>query len=534
MLSFAFLANAQYSLNSSFEYKQDDDSTKHAPLDWFNLDYEQDNVVGVSTERAYVELLKNKKSKPVIVAIIDSGVDVDHEDLKDKIWVNKKEIAGNGIDDDHNGYVDDIHGWNFIGGADGKMVIHDNMELTRIYALNKDKYEGKTESDFKGKELAAFKKFKSIESKYNQKLGEAEKMNGILSSFMKGYTKADSILKSVLNKEEYTQEDINNLKSEDENIKAAKSTFAFMKMMGVSPDDIKEGAKHYKNQLEYGLNLDLNSRELVGDNYQNKKERKYGNNKAHGVNPVHGTHVAGIVGANRNNDIGMKGVADNVQLMVIRTVPDGDERDKDVANSIYYAVKNGAKIINMSFGKSYSPYKKYVDKAVRYAERKGVLLVHAAGNDGANIEEEDNFPNAQYQKNGKWASNWIEVGASKWNKDGELAADFSNYGQTRVDLFAPGVEIYSTVPGSKYKSLQGTSMASPVVAGVAALVLSYYPDLKAKDLKKILVESAVPYKNLEVRVPGTKDDTKKFGTLSRTGAVVNAYQALKMAENYKK
>ncbi len=534
LFSFTYIANSQYNAKSKFIYKHLDDSTKHAPSDWFNLDIEQDAIVGVSTEKAYRELLKNKKSKPVIVAIIDSGVDIDHEDLKDKLWVNPKEIAGNGIDDDKNGYIDDIHGWNFIGGADGKMVTHDNLELTRIYVKYKNKFEGKSESDFKGKELNEFKLYKKVEENYNNKIKEAKQMVAMLGSFMSGYIKADSIIKSVLKKDEYTSKEVEELSSDSEKIKAAKATFGLMKMMGITPEDLKEGYEHYENELKYNLNLDFEPRSIVGDNYENKKERKYGNNKVKGSGPVHGTHVAGIVAANRNNNIGMKGIADNVKIMVLRTVPDGDERDKDVANSIYYAVKNGAKIINMSFGKDYSPYKKYVDKAVKYAEKKGVLLVHAAGNDGRNTDETMNFPHPQYEKNGKWASNWIEVGASSWKNNVNLAADFSNYGKKTVSLFAPGVEIYSTIPNNKYKKLQGTSMASPVVTGVAALVLSYYPHLKAKDLKKILIDSSVKYKNLEVTVPGKPEKTKKFGELSQTGGIVNAYNALKMAENYKK
>ncbi len=531
LLSVFVLSNAQY---SSFKYsKAADDSTKQAPNDWYHLDFKQDAITGVSVDKAYEELLKNKKSTPIIVAIIDSGVDIDHEDLKDKIWTNPKEIAGNGVDDDKNGYVDDIHGWNFIGGADGKMVDKDNAELTREYAKYKKLYDGKSATKLKGKKLKAFKYYEKLKKAYEKELADAKQMNQMLASLMKGYNKADSIIKVALGKEDYTMDDVKNLKDDDENVKSAKATFMLLSMMGIEEDDLKEGYKHYKNKVEYGLNPDFNSRKIVGDNYANKKERKYGNNKVKGVGAVHGTHVAGIVGANRNNDIGMKGIADNVKLMVIRTVPDGDERDKDVANSIYYAVNNGAKVVNMSFGKSYSPYKKYVDKAVKYAEKKGVLLVHAAGNEGKNVDKADNFPSAQYSKNGKWAKNWIEVGASSWKKNKDLAADFSNYGSKTVSLFAPGVQIYSTVPDNKYKKLQGTSMASPVVAGVAALVWSYYPYLKAEDIKKILIDSSVKYKNEQVTIPGTKEKTERFGKLSQSGGIVNAYNALKMAENYK-
>lgn len=533
-LYFVVVMHAQYGFSSAANYKQNDDSIPHAPANWFNLDFEQDGVVGVSTERAYRELLKNKKSKPVIVAIIDSGVDTEHEDIKDKLWTNTKEIAGNGKDDDKNGYIDDIHGWNFIGNTKGDIVENDNLELTRLYAKYKKLYDGKSESDFKGKKLEQFKLYKQIKEEYDAETEDAKRMIETLGSFWAGYNKADSVLKIALKKDDYTEAEVKQLPDDDENIKEAKQIMALLQMMGINAEELVEGYKHYENQLKYSLNTEFDSRSIVGDDYNNKKEKYYGNNKVDGINPKHGTHVAGIIAANRNNNIGIKGIADNVKIMVIRTVPDGDERDKDVANSIYYAVNNGAKIINMSFGKDYSPYKKYVDKAVKYAEKKGVLIVHAAGNDGRNTDEHLNYPHPKYQRNGKWAKNWIEVGASSWEKNEEMPANFSNYGKKTVSLFAPGVEIYSSIPGNKYETMQGTSMACPVVAGVAALVLSYYPNLKAEDLKTILLKSSTKYPNLEVLLPGFGEDTMKFSELSSTGGVVNAYNALKMAANYKK
>ena len=510
------------------------DTVKKAPENWFNLDYQTDKVRGVSTEKTYAELLGNKKSKTVIVAIIDSGIDTEHEDLKDKIWVNAKEIAGNGVDDDKNGYIDDVNGWNFIGNAKGEMIDHDNLELTRLYVKYKSKFEGKAATDFKGKELKMFELFQEVKSEYEKKLQEAKSMNMMLGQFMIAYYSADSTIKSQLNKDKYTLEEVNAIKSTEDDVTKAKQVFGTLAMMGASADDLKDGVKHYDEQLKYNLNAEFDPRPLVGDDYDNKKEKFYGNNKVKGPDATHGTHVAGIIGANRSNSIGMKGIADDVKIMVLRTVPNGDERDKDVANAILYAVNNGAQIINMSFGKDYSPYKEVVDKAVKYAEKKGVLMIHAAGNDGRDTDAKRNFPHPEYKKNGKWAKNWIEVGASSWEDNDEFAANFSNYGEKTVAIFAPGVEIYSTTPENSYKDLQGTSMAAPVVTGVAALVLSYYPEFKAEDLKKILLESSVKYGDIKVNVPGTKNKTKEFKKLCQTGGIVNAYNALKMAENYKK
>ena len=502
------------------------------PQNWYHLDPQSDHYKGVSDIKAYESLLKGKKTKTVVVAIIDSGIDIEHEDLKDNIWINTGEIAGNGIDDDKNGYIDDVNGWNFIGGKDGTPVNQENLELTRLYVKYKKIYEGKSAADFKGKKLKEFNQYLEYKKAFEAKVQEAQQTLQNIKGFAKMLEVADSTVKAELGKEEYTLEDLQNLQSDKQSVNQAKGLLIYAKNNGITVADMQEGVDYYQEQLDYNLNPDFDARHIVGDNYENKKEKYYGNNLVIGPDASHGTHVAGIIGAVRNNDIGINGIAGDVKIMVIRCVPNGDERDKDVANSIYYAVNNGAKIINMSFGKAYSPYKKYVDKAVKYAEKKGVLLVHAAGNDGQNNDEMPNFPNAQYL-NGKIAQNWIEVGASSWQNEGNFVAPFSNYGKKSVDVFAPGMRIYSTIPGNKYKSMQGTSMASPVVTGVAALVLSYYPDLSATQLKEILLKSVENFGDEQITIPGTKK-TAAFKSISKTGGIINAYKALKLAEEMSK
>jgi subtilisin family serine protease len=509
------------------------DAPEKAPDNWYRLDPQADHFKGVSSDKAYAELLKDKKSKTVIVAIIDSGIDIEHEDLKDNIWVNPGEIAGNGIDDDKNGYIDDVNGWNFIGNAKGEMINNDNLEVTRLYVKYKKQYEGKTASDFKGKKLAAFNEYVKIKEDFESRINKANTTLANIEGFVAAINSADSTMKVELQKDDYTMEEVNAFKSDKEDVKKAQQILGYTAMMKISAEDMQEGVDYYKDQLAYNLNPEFEPRALVGDDYSNVKEKYYGNNKVEGPDAMHGTHVAGIIGAVRNNGIGMDGIAGDVKIMVVRTVPNGDERDKDVANSIYYAVNNGAKIINMSFGKNYSPYKKQVDKAMKYAEKKGVLLVHAAGNDANNNDLGGNYPAATYLKGNKKCKTWVEIGASSWEEKGNFVAEFSNYGKKTVDVFAPGVQIYSTVPNNKYKNLQGTSMASPVVAGVAALVLSYYPNLTAVQLKEILMKSATNYGSSEVNLPGAKKKVK-FEELSQTGGIVNAYEALKMAESMSK
>ena len=516
------------------------------PENWFNLDKSSANVQGVSTEKVYKDIIKGKKGQTVIVAVIDSGVDANHEDLKDVMWVNPGEIAGNGIDDDGNGYIDDIHGWNFIGGKDGKNVKEDNLEVARVYKKLNKKYDGKSAAQVKDKKeyatyIKAKKEIEEGREKAQASLAQYESMKPIILESL-------TAVEKVLDGKSPTLQNVQGLNvGADRSLAIGQSVVLDLLSQGGSFESLaeikeemggqlQEGIDHFGNQLEYGLNPDFNARTVIGDNYANQTEKYYGNNDVQGPDAFHGTHVAGIIGAVRNNDIGINGVANNVRIMSIRTVPDGDERDKDVANAIRYAVDNGATVVNMSFGKGFSWNKKIVDDAVRYAAKKDVLLVHAAGNSHMEVEPNNNFPNDKYEKKKlfgkKNAQNWIEVGALSWKGGEESVASFSNYDQENVDLFAPGVAIHSTIPDNKYKDAQGTSMASPVVAGVAALLRSQFPKLSAKQVKEILMDSVTPL-NTQVIKPGSDGEKVPFSTLSVTGGVVNAYNAVQKASKVK-
>ncbi|MFZ6012597.1 MAG: S8 family peptidase, partial [Bacteroidota bacterium] len=494
----------------AFYYAQQQD-TIGIPKDWFLRDPESDQLQGVSAEKAYSTLLKGKPSRTVLVAVIDSGIDIDHEDLKDVIWVNEDEIPGNGIDDDKNGYVDDIHGWNFIGGKNGN-VAEDTYEVTREFARLKPKYENMDEAKVTKKNKAEFEHWKKIKDKYEKAAKKAEEQYNLYSTIFTNISFGNDTLKKILGVEKLNASVVGGLQTDNEIVEMAKKSVSII-FENVGPDadvdamieGLKEVVHYFEVQVKYGYNPEFDSRKIVGDNYANLYEKGYGNSDVEGPDPLHGTHVAGIIGANRNNNLGIKGIADNVRIMSVRTVPNGDERDKDVANAIIYAVDNGAQIINMSFGKSYSPQKEAVDKAVKYAESKNVLLIHAAGNDGDNNDTDENYPN-RFFKDGKEAKNWLEIGASAWGSDADFVASFSNYGKKSVDLFAPGVKIYSTTPNNSYKNEDGTSMASPSTAGVAALVMSYFPDLKATEVKDILRQSTRKFDALKVIKPGTKDE----------------------------
>ena len=521
-------------------------SQVETPQGWHLLSPTKDSFYGIDAAKAYQFIKeKNKKSTTVIVAVLDSGVDTTHEDLKGVLWLNEKEIPANGKDDDGNGYIDDMHGWNFLGGKDGRNIIKAGDEKTRVYHRYKDKYFGKINDTTT---MSVQEKFiyKSWQRAANDMVVSTEDQTNVVyvEIALKTLKKNDKILIEEMGKPEYTLGDLEKFTPKTDAGKRAKFGYInTMKLFGVESDvkntDIiheiesyienKKAAIEAKDTPPYDFRADF-----IKDDYSKITDKYYGNNDVMGPGSKHGTHVSGIIAGQRKNGIGIDGIADNVKIMVLRVVPDGDEYDKDIALAIFYAVDNGAKIINMSFGKSYSPDKKWIDSAIRYAAAKDVLLLHASGNDGSDVDTKENFPNPIYVDGSK-APNFITIGASSDPKiSGTLAADFSNYGVQTVDVFAPGVKIYSTLPGGNvYGNQNGTSMATPVVAGIAAMIRSYYPNLTAVQTRQVIEKSAIVVgSDVVVLKPGTKDKTS-MKELSVTGGVVNLYNALEMADKIK-
>ena len=486
---------------------------------WSHLDLAKDTIPGMSVDKAYAELLKGKKGVTVIVGIVDSGVDIEHDDLKSVVWTNKKEIAGNGIDDDKNGYIDDINGWNFLGN-----ITKENVEYERI---------------IKDKSLVDEKTYLAAKAMNDKKVAEAAQGKSRLEQMLATITEGDAAISKQLGKSSYTVEEVNAITSTDPVLQKSKADMQKMLSYGMPVSELKEAVQKQLddfNALLNGDNLKTDYRKVVGDNPNDITDIKYGNNIVFGPDKEearHGTHVAGIVAQVRNNNMGGDGIASNVQILTVRAVPDGDEYDKDIALGIRYAVDNGAKVINGSFGKPFSPQKQWVYDAIKYAEKKDVLIVHAAGNDAKDIDYNDNFPNDSDDKVTEFADNMITVGALNFENGNKLVARFSNIGKINVDVFAPGVKIYATTPKNTYSFLQGTSMAAPNVAGVAALIRSYYPKLTAKQVKHILMDSGVAIES-EVIVGGKPADTRPFSALSKSGKIVNAYNALQMAEKMSK
>ena len=506
--------------------------------DWHLLDLKKDNIPGISLQQAYDLLKEHKKTaSPVIVAVLDSGVDIHHEDLNTVIWVNKNEVKNNNSDDDDNGYIDDVNGWNFIGNKNGKSLESETLELTRLYRKYREKFKGKNKFSITPEEVQEYRYYLILMKEYTEKYAE---LKSRISNSKDEFEYFDNLippLQNALKKNSFTTKELSSFKPRNQRIKNLKANFLRVLERNKSKnltslklikhyENLKESISELKTRLAYNYSLEFNGREIVGDDVTNINEKYYGNADVT-KRSEHGTHVSGIIGAIRNNGKGVNGIADNVIIMPIRNTPMGDETDKDVANGIRYAVDNGAKIVSMSFGKDYSPNKEVVDAAIKYAQEKGVLLVHGAGNDGKNTDYYYGYPSPLLE-DGTIATNWIEVGASSADLDEDLAASFSNYGKQSVDIFAPGVDVYSTLPENKYDTRSGTSMAAPVVSGVAALLLSYFPHLTPEQVKEIILLSGQEYQ-IKVKLPGSDDEKVYFDTLSKSGKIINAYKAVKLA-----
>ena len=508
----------QYALLVIFLIGLINGAAQEVPLDWQHYNTENTNIKGISTLEAY-ELLKGKTPNTIIVAVIDSGVDIYHEDLDDVIWTNEDEIPNNNIDDDNNGYVDDIHGWSFLCSSAGENVDGEALEETRIFA-NAKNYAGDKNTLINAVTAYAEGRERVLRNYFRSQL-EYQGVLEIENDF--GGKEID--LKAM---ENYSvREDLKNSKNLIINyLKAIKNG-----SLTVLNESLNQRIEYYKSQLDSYYNPKLDGRQVVKDNYAKQKERYYGCNDVLGPDPHHGTHVAGIIAAERGNNQGMDGVANTVRIMPVRVVPNGDERDKDVANAIRYAVDNGAKVVNMSFGKSFSWNKKVVDEAIKYAQKKDVLLVHSAGNDAKEVTVTNNFPNKVFEKSGlfssKKAKNMIEVGATTNTYNEQFVAYFSNFSKEQIDIFAPGYQIYSTTPNNNYSRYNGTSMATPLVSGVAALIRSHFPKLSAQEVKDIILNSATKI-NLDVSRP-SNDKIVPFNSLSKTGGILNAAEAIKLA-----
>ncbi|WP_157802113.1 S8 family peptidase [Flavobacterium sp. 1] len=522
---------------------------------WHQKDYQQDTIPGISLDKWYSLNKKKPKSKSIIVAVIDTQIDLNHEDLQGQIWTNPNEIPNNGIDDDKNGYIDDINGWSFTGTKSGGYVVWNRYEYVRIVKDWESLFKNKTESQIGTQDLYKYKEYQRALKTLEEKDKYYQNWLKSLKHSVAIYPLVKDTLKHFFPKEDYTYEQLDSMykkykindkryrQRRDDNDKDLGALIDYMmgnlEVNEKTLEDIKDKEIQLDSVVNKNLNLNYNERLSIGDN-PTILEKGYGNNKVSntikGVRTIqdHNTMVSGIIAANRNNSKGIKGIAQNVKVMPLNISPSGDEHDKDITMAIRYAVDNGAKIINMSFGKEFTMHKEWVYEAFKYAEKHNVLLVHSAGNDSQSVDENPSYPSdISYDGSKEMCNNFINVGSITHKLSSTFVSDFTNYGKQNVDLFAPGDKIYTTGAGNIYKTESGTSLAAPMVSGTAALIWSYYPNLTATEVKQIILDSGTAY-DLEVLVPGIKDKKVPFSELSKSGKVLNVYNAMQMAEKVSK
>lgn len=528
---------------------------KEANQFWYQKDQTQERIPGISLNKWYLQKKNTPKNKIIIVAVIDTQIDSNHEDLRGQIWTNSNEIADNKIDDDNNGYIDDRNGWNFTGTKNGGYVVWGNFEYVRMVKEWASLYKDKLESQINIQDLSNYKEYqRALKTLENQNIYYQNWLKSLNYSVLT-YPIARDSLKHYFPKEDYTYQQLDSLykkhKINDKTFRQRRedndldigAMIGFMKIRfdfnEHSLKDVIESQSQIDSIVNKNLNLNFNERTAIGDNPQ-KLEKGYGNNlicnNKTGYRNIqdHCTKVSGIIAANRNNNIGIKGIADNVKIMPLSISYSGDENDKDIAMAIYYAVDNGAKVINMSFGKEFSVHLEWVSDAIKYAEKHNVLIVHCAGNDGFNVDENPYYPSDNtFDGTPEISNNFINVGSISSRLDSTFVSSFSNYGKQNVDLFAPGEDIYTTAKNNAYESDSGTSLAGPMVSGTAALIWSHYPTLNASQVKQIIMDSGTTY-DLEVNVPGTEGKKVPFSELSKSGKVLNVYNAMQLAEKVSK
>ena len=511
---FGFSCSSPKFINDYSSLKSYDKSSITSKIDlnnWHNLDPEIDSIPGTSVERAHNELLKGLKGEKVIVAVIDTGLDIDHKSLSNNIWINKDEKI-NGKDDDENGYIDDINGWNYLGSA-----YNETRDMTRI--LRDKKINNR--------------KYNLVEEEINKEVKKSNEQLYILNYYIQILEESKELLSKYLNDDKFSVEDVNNIKNEDEKLIRAKNIYVDFDSYGYTKEYLNEGIEQYNDFINYHFNIDFNGR-TTNDDIYDLNDTNYGDANINNIkdSESHSTHVSGIISGDRENKSGNKGINNLVEIMALRAIPNGDEYDKDVARAIRYAVDNGAKVINGSFGKYFSSNPEWVIDAIRYASENNVLVIAAAGNESKDLDSlsNDNYPNDQFFNKDEFSDTFIKVGASSINLNENFTAYFSNYGKINVDIFAPGVDIYSSMPNNKYKSQSGTSMASPVLAGIASLIFSYFPKLSAKKVKEIILESGI---DVDLKIENLAEK-KHFKEYSKSGKLVNAYNALILASRSKR
>lgn len=503
---------------------------------WQSLDIQKDSIPGISLDRLYNEKFTKKRLKPIIVAVIDSYIDVEHEDLENQIWVNKNEIPNNNIDDDSNCYIDDINGWNFLGNTKGQSTFRLNYDATR--RLRRLLYKNIDTTNFKSNKIDSLE-FKNIQTS----LSKAKKKNKLKLEdskyYQEAYISSFKRMNEIFKNKKYSLVQVDSLfKAREFDADDDLYYDIYFARDFLKTNNNKAWIDLFKEKVEGELTTSLNplfnENDIIQDIETDITDKNYGNNQIskYSNKTWHSTMMSGMIVADRENNIGIKGFGNHIKVMpLVVSSASGNNRDKDIALAIEYAVNNGAKVINMSFGKSLPIYPEWVQNALKYAEEKDVLVVVSAGNSSENLDNVFSYPNDYFNVDdeNEYIENLMIVGGVSHSINEEFMYQFSNFGKKNVDIMAPATDIWCLDPLRKYAMDDGTSFSAAITSGAATLIRSHYPNLTAKQVKDIILESGIKY-DIEVIIPGTTDKKVRFSELSKSGSVLNVYNAMLLAE----
>ena len=508
---------------------------------WSKQNYGKDMNNGISLEKLQTStLLTNPSEQNVIVAVLDTQTDIDHEAISEQLWINEDEIPNNNIDDDGNGYVDDVNGWNFMGFDNDGYFRYQNFEYTRILRYK---------DDFLNKNSVYAKSDSLLSLEYDRAVITQKRYHRFYTNWAKSLDFSIDMWQTV------TDSLIRFFPDEDYDLNTLDSLYSIYKINDKSyikrrdDRDTDLGALiFYKivdletntNSLKNVIDSKLQKDSIINYNLNVNVDRKlqfkrtgafYGNNKLN-INKYsnnHSTEVISIIAGSATKEE-LISFHKNIKVMPICISVSGDEHDEDVANGIRYAVDNGAKVINMSFGKQFSLYPEIVHQAFLYAQQHNVLLVHASGNDAIDIDATPFYPiDINYYTGEEGVQNFINVGAISKRTDSTMVSSFSNYGKKNVDIFAPGEYIHVAQATKKqYGYDSGTSLSAPLVSATAALLYLYFPKLSVFDIKECILESGNSI-DKNVLKPGTKNEYVHFSELCSSGKILNVYAAFLMA-----
>jgi subtilisin family serine protease len=531
---------------------------------WHHLAPE-DGVFGAAIERAHAAARESglrPARRPITIALIGGGIDISHKAISDIIWVNRRERRINGRDNDRNGWIDDRHGWNFLGND--TMTINSLSTMgDREFLRLKDKYNhflfvedgiaymfddelGALVETEPPADMEEFEYFLRVVTE--SELAETNRGVMLAKAVVWYIREIGHSMRMAYPERVLTRTDFGEFVRAQQSTTAMQDAlFAFIDLMFMSANTEDWNTMAAFADTEFIPIQELRheramarrfprERELIGDDPNDLNDKGYGNNNLLANNALRNTMIAGIIGAGGGQSE-IRGITNNVQIMTLRIEADfGEPYMKDMALAIRYAVEQGADIIQLGATNRLFPRHQshWVEEALRYAEQRNVLVVIPVRDLSSNLDDFPFYPNRNLSTG--TLSNIITVAASDSLGNPFLWANFS---ETELDIFAPGVEIKSAMPGNRYAIDSGSAYAAAMVTGVAAFIKNYFPQITPAQMRQLLIDTVTDRSDAEVEkqyraTAGSMrgriaTDLFLFSDLCVSGGILNAERAIKEA-----